>query len=235
MNYPPLPRQNRQAPFERLFDHPQVTATTMWNLGPAVRDQRIEHVRYYNPTGLAEHSSNAFAITAGKLALVTIADLTFTGEADDNLCTAVGHGLQTGDGPVRVSNSGGALPTGLAAATDYYVIRASSSTFSLATTRENAFAGTAIDLTGDGSGTQTLSDTASTRRYTEIGAGIDTDSDEAGTNTLFASTWTSLTLDSDAALSAGDELVVIATEDGTATLPAGRFLVVGRYLAPLAL
>jgi hypothetical protein len=225
-----LPKQRTQAPFAFTFDHPQVTAGALWNLGPSARDTRYDRISYYNPTGLAEHSSNAFAITAGKLEALTVADFTFTGEADDNLLTKVAHGLLTGDGPVRVANSGGALPTGLAAATDYYVIKADADTFSLATTRENAWAGTAIDLTGDGSGTQTLSDTSSTKRVVQIASGIDTDSDEAGTNTLLPSTWYTLTLDTDAVLSAGEEFVLLATEDGTATLPAGRFFVEGRYL-----
>lgn len=60
---------------------------------------------------------------------------------------------------VQVSNSGGALPGGLAAATNYYVIRLrdGSGKLKLATTYANALAGTAIDITSAGSGTQSMS------------------------------------------------------------------------------
>lgn len=86
---------------------------------------------------------------------------TFTGEADDDKLTIAGasasapHDFKTAD-KVRVSNSGGALPTGLSAATTYYVIYDSATTIKLATSEANALAGTAIDLTADGSGTQTI-------------------------------------------------------------------------------
>lgn len=93
---------------------------------------------------------------------LVVADFTFTGEADDDTLTATAHGLQTGDGPVQVSNSGGALPGGLSAATDYWAIRTGANTFQLAISLANALAGTAIALSTDGTGTQTLSDTAST-------------------------------------------------------------------------
>lgn len=49
------------------------------------------------------------------------------------------------------------LPAPLALATDYYVIRLSDTTFSLATTYANAIAGTAIDITTTGTGTHTIS------------------------------------------------------------------------------
>jgi len=79
---------------------------------------------------------------------------TFIAEADDDTMTAVLHGLVTGD-PVKVSNSGGALPAPLSASAQYFVINASANTFKLATTYANAMAGTAINLTSDGTGTQT--------------------------------------------------------------------------------
>lgn len=53
--------------------------------------------------------------------------------------------------PVRVT--GGALPTPLVAGTTYYAIQLSATTMSLATTPENAIAGTAIVLTTNASGT----------------------------------------------------------------------------------
>lgn len=80
---------------------------------------------------------------------------TFTAEADDDICTVVTHGFRTGI-KVRVSNAGGALPTGLAASTDYYVIVIDADTFYLATTLLNAQVGNHIDLTTDGTGTNTV-------------------------------------------------------------------------------
>lgn len=46
----------------------------------------------------------------------------------------------------------GVLPTGLSAATNYWVIALDANTFQLATSRANALAGTAIDLTTNGGG-----------------------------------------------------------------------------------
>jgi len=96
-------------------------------------------------------------------AALTFADATFTAEADDDTLTfGSPHTLLTGDGPFQVSNSGGALPAGLVALTDYWFIRTGANTGKLATSLANALAGTAIDLTTDGTGTQTMADTVST-------------------------------------------------------------------------
>lgn len=70
-----------------------------------------------------------------------------------------GHGFITGD-RVQVANSGGALPTGLSAATDYWVIKVSDDAIKLATSLANAIAGTAVDITGAaGGGTHTVTNT----------------------------------------------------------------------------
>ena len=61
------------------------------------------------------------------------------------------------------------LPVGLATATDYYVIKVSDTTFSLATSYANAVAGTAINFTTAGVGTHTISRLLP--RYTN-GAGV---------------------------------------------------------------
>jgi microcystin-dependent protein len=55
-----------------------------------------------------------------------------------------------------VSNAGGALPLPLVANTPYYVINLSGTTLKLALSVDLAQAGTAIDLTTDGTGTNTL-------------------------------------------------------------------------------
>jgi len=65
--------------------------------------------------------------------------------------TSVAHGLVTGDMITFLVNSGG-LPASLTAATNYFVIKLTADTFSLATTYGNAIAGTVIDITTTGSG-----------------------------------------------------------------------------------
>lgn len=90
-----------------------------------------------------------------------IADTTFTTTHAANTMTDNAHGLITGDGPVRVS-SAGTLPAGLAAGTDYWIIYVDANTYKLAASRADAFAGTAVDITDDGTGVHTLSDIATT-------------------------------------------------------------------------
>lgn len=68
--------------------------------------------------------------------------------ATSDVCTVSGRTFTNGD-RVRVRNSGGALPTGLSAETDYFVIESSTNTFKLSTTS----GGSAVDITGTGSGT----------------------------------------------------------------------------------
>lgn len=83
----------------------------------------------------------------------------FTAANATDLLTKSSHGFKTGL-KVQVSNSGGALPSGLSAATDYFVVYVSANTFKLATSLVNAIAGTVIDIADDGTGTQTVTPTA---------------------------------------------------------------------------
>lgn len=76
--------------------------------------------------------------------------------------TATAHGKQTGYGPVRLANSGGALPTGLSGSADYWLIVVDANTIKFATSAANALAGIAVDITGAGSGTHTMQATAQT-------------------------------------------------------------------------
>lgn len=71
-----------------------------------------------------------------------------------NNTIAVGFDVPTGT-KVQVSSSG-TLPAGLSAATNYYVIRNSATLVKLATSLANAQAGTAIDITTQGSGNHTM-------------------------------------------------------------------------------
>jgi len=64
--------------------------------------------------------------------------------ANDTI-TKANHGLKTGD--TVLLSTAGTLPTGLSAATAYYAIYVDPSTFKLASSRANAMAGTAINIT----------------------------------------------------------------------------------------
>ncbi len=117
---------------------------------------RIDANTFYFATTLANAlASTHLSISDNGTGTQTYADTTETR-------SVVEHGLSTGDGPVRVSNAGGALPTGLLAATDYWFIRMGVYTFKLALSLDDALAGTAIAISTDGTGTQTMSDTADT-------------------------------------------------------------------------
>ena len=74
-----------------------------------------------------------------------------------NSITITGHGYSTGDVVIYYANGGTAV-TGITNYGSYYVIVVNSNTIKLATSLTNALAGTAIDLTVVGSGTQRLYD-----------------------------------------------------------------------------
>jgi hypothetical protein len=71
------------------------------------------------------------------------------GTASTDVLTKADHNLATGQ-QITITFASGF--TGLTSGTTYYVIRVDSSTFKVATTAANALAGTAIDITADGTG-----------------------------------------------------------------------------------
>lgn len=81
----------------------------------------------------------------------------FTVDASADTLTALNHPYAAGD-PVRLSVSGGTLPTGLASGTDYYLRDVSGDTFKLAATS----GGAAIDITTAGTGTMFLGEIPAT-------------------------------------------------------------------------
>ncbi len=70
--------------------------------------------------------------------------------------TSAAHGMSTGDGPYRLKNVGGGLPTGSAVDTDYWIYKEDADNFKIATSKANALAGTVVNLTSDGTGVHTL-------------------------------------------------------------------------------
>lgn len=94
---------------------------------------------------------------------VTLAPFTYavnTGTSTTNLVAAA-HGLQNGDGPIRLTSTG-APPTGLALATDYYVILVDANTFKLATSLANAYAGVAVVMSTNGTGVNQITGVGTT-------------------------------------------------------------------------
>lgn len=78
--------------------------------------------------------------------------------ATDIITLTSTRSLPTGT-PVVLTNSGGSVPTGLVAVTTYYVIQVTPTTYQLAANAANAKAGVQIDITAQGSGTNTLTKT----------------------------------------------------------------------------
>ena len=78
----------------------------------------------------------------------------FTADSGTDVLTSASHGLTAGTA-LTVSNSGGGLPGGLSASTIYYVRDVTTNTFKLAATQHGA----AIDITSNGTGTQSYQTT----------------------------------------------------------------------------
>ncbi len=112
----------------------------------------------YGPTTNAvpknANESGAGSITAAE----TTAGLTTSLNLTANTVTITAHGL--GSGVKGQLTTTGGLPTGLSTSTDYFVIVVDANTIKLATSLANAVAGTAVDLTGEGTGVHTFTPTA---------------------------------------------------------------------------
>ena len=98
--------------------------------------------------------------------------------ATTNVCSLTSAAGLANLQAVTVTNSGGGLPTGLSAATNYYIanLNVGALTCNLASSLANAIAGTFITTTGAGTGTQTLhgacSFVASTNTYDICGLAL---------------------------------------------------------------
>jgi microcystin-dependent protein len=92
--------------------------------------------------------ANLFAALSSSFGTVTLTI------ASPCVVTATGHGRSTGDS-ISLTTTG-ALPTGLSASTNYYIIFINANSFNLATTYANALLGTKINTSGSQSGTHTM-------------------------------------------------------------------------------
>ncbi len=112
----------------------------------------IDVVGFYRVTSVTTTTAQSTTNTLG------MTD-TFTADAGTDVCTwtsttDVPSNVLTGT-RVRLTTTT-TLPAGLALATDYYVIKLTDTTFSLATSYANAVARTAINITDAGTGTHTV-------------------------------------------------------------------------------
>lgn len=96
--------------------------------------------------------------------VVQVDSPTFTFTASGAILTATAHGWP--DGTMLAVSSSGTLPTGLTAATLYYIVQANTNTFKLSLTK----GGAPITTTGAGSGTHTAT-VSSHRLYESLAAG----------------------------------------------------------------
>lgn len=115
------------------------------------------------PGSATNDSANAGNVgenaTAAAWSLISATN-TFT-NASPTVVTWTGHPYPinpsgiTAVGVYTVTNSGGALPTGLSAATNYYFLPIDANTGHIATSVANALAGTFVNASSTGTGTQT--------------------------------------------------------------------------------
>lgn len=130
-------------------------ATTM----PAIA-MLIDLVGFYRVTSVTTITSQAMTNTLSSFS-------TFTADASTDICTHSNINLFPYTRVQLTTTT--TLPGGLAAATDYYVIKVTDTTIKLATSYANAVAGTAINITDAGTGTHTINTLYP--RYTS-GAGL---------------------------------------------------------------
>lgn len=116
--------------FQNLIETNDHTAVTKWIMSGNVQGENV---------------TNALSHTQ-----------VFTGSSTTEQLTFVrGHQLSTGQGPIRFTTTN-TLPAPLVINTDYYVIGVDSTHIKVATSQANALAGTNIDLTTNGSGTEKI-------------------------------------------------------------------------------
>jgi len=123
--------------------------STTYGVGNGTTTFNLPDMRGRVPGGAGQ---GAFAISFANTAVIVAAN-DITVPSNDSIYT----------GTAVVLSTTGTAPAGLTAGTTYYAIRESATLIMLATTRANAIAGTAIDITGQGTGTHTLTVTYTNR------------------------------------------------------------------------
>ena len=140
------------------------------SFGPSNSEAQFYHARHAGTSWDRGDGTFLYADRAGTYTFVSTgaetsfdiggtrndAGIAFTATAATDQLAATAHGFGTGSGPLIVTNSGGALPAGLSATTRYWAILVDANTIKLATSRPNAMAGIAVDITGAGTGTHSI-------------------------------------------------------------------------------
>ena len=126
-----------------------VSATTTLALATMDADFVVDSFEVEVPGGYTSDATNYYDLS------LQLKPQTFTAVASTDVCTATGHKLETGDA-IQVTNAGGGLPAGLTAGVTYFVIKIDADTFKLADSAAHAAAGTAINITTNGTGTQSI-------------------------------------------------------------------------------
>jgi len=101
-------------------------------------------------TGTVDVNTPEAAVSASANQVTSSSGLLFTNSTQNNF----------GLGLIVQFTTSTTLPTGISAATNYYVVPASSSTFRVATSLANALAGTVVAYTDTGTGNQTATPVA---------------------------------------------------------------------------
>ena len=114
--------------------------------------------------GTSEFTAAASGTMTNDSRTLSFAAITFTASSVTDELTATGHGLQKLD-LIQVQNTGGALPAPLAASTNYWIIYIDANNVKFASSLANAIAGTFIDLTTNGTGTNQIISVAGSVRY----------------------------------------------------------------------
>jgi microcystin-dependent protein len=154
------------APPGVMFEYPVATAPTGFLLCDGARVSRTTYASLYAIIGTTHGSgdgSTTFNVPDRRgyfpRGTVNFAAKTFgTTDVDTGteVITVTSHGINRSGFRIRFTSSG-TLPAGLSTGTTYYAIYASANTFQVASSEANAIAGTAINLTDQGSGTHTVS------------------------------------------------------------------------------
>lgn len=113
----------------------------------------LDVIGFYRVTSVTTATAQATTNT------ITTRTATFTADAGTDICTYTSTTSKPSNilvgTRVRFTTTT-TLPAGLSLATDYYVIKASDTTFKVATSYANAIAGTAVNITDTGTGTHTI-------------------------------------------------------------------------------
>lgn len=143
---------NGQAVSRTTFASLFAVTSTSYGVGDGSTTFNVPNLASRFPLGYASAAPTKTFTFASRVANV----ITITG-ADNH----AHNELQTGQ--AIFYDTTGSVITGLTDATTYYVIRVTATSFSLATSRANAVAGTIITLSSDGTGTQTFAITYTAR------------------------------------------------------------------------